>query len=275
MNHCEFTFPGIHAPAPPDKAPLPLEGRRILLTRPQPEAESTARRLEELGALVLRSPVLCHQPPDDPHPFLEALSHPERYQGIIFTSVHAVRAVLDTPCPHDRLPRVHAVGNRTAALLRQANLHPIVPKHPRGGEELARELIKTSAPGDRFLFPRAQEGREELVTALREAGRTVDLVAAYAMAAIPHLDHEILERLDRRHIDAIPFFSGRTAQVFLELLPEPNRLSRLERPLLAALSPTTADAMTKAGMRVDRICHRPDLDSMIQTLIEALPPPIP
>ncbi|MBF0174472.1 MAG: uroporphyrinogen-III synthase [Magnetococcales bacterium] len=246
-----------------------LAGRLLLITRPLPEARTTARQLERLGATARVSPVLHLQPPDDPAPFREALAHLTRYDGIIFTSAHAVRAFLDDPVAKTPLPRIYAVGNKTASLLIAAGLTPEVPDRPLGGHELALELLQTHPSDRRFLFLRAQEGRDELITTLRQAGKAVDLVAAYAMAPTPHLDPETLHLLEQRRIDAIPFFSGRTAQVFFNLLPDDTRHALLDKPLLAALSVTTARAMETAGMRVDLICHQPGTEAMIATLEEA------
>ncbi|HIJ83214.1 MAG: uroporphyrinogen-III synthase [Magnetococcales bacterium] len=246
-----------------------LAGRLVLITRPLPEALATAQLVERHGAIAKLAPVLEKQPPDDPEPLLHAVADLRPYAGIVFTSVHAVRAFLDLPRAPHPIPKMYAVGNQTAALLIQAGNHPIVPKNPVGGNELAMEILDASLPEDRFLFLRAQEGREELIEILHQAGRNVERVAAYKMAPACRLDSDIHELLEHQRVDAIPFFSGRSAQIFFGLLPEAKKQSLLTKPILAALSPTTAQVMKISGIRVDLVCERPHAESMIAALAQA------
>lgn len=243
-----------------------LAGKILLITRPLPEALTTAAMVERFGGVASVSPVLQWGPPDDPGPFLDSLTRLHDYDGVVFTSVNAVRAFLQEVDPGRELPRLFAVGNKTATLLARSGYFPFVPERPQGSHDLALDMIRTSQPGARFLFFRAQEGRDELMHALTDAGRKVDLVAAYQMTASPRIDPESLDLLERQKVAAIPFFSGRSARVFLGLLPEDRRHAMLEKTLLAALCSTTAQGMSSCGMRVDFVCGQPNA----QTLIAAL-----
>ncbi|MBF0423233.1 MAG: uroporphyrinogen-III synthase [Magnetococcales bacterium] len=242
----------------------------MLITRPLPEGKTTADLAERLGAQTHLVPVLQAQPPDDPKPLIQALANLHRYQGMVFTSAHAARIFLETPHASIVLPRLHAVGKKTAALLTQAGFPATIPNQPLGGEELARNILRESHPGDRFLFLRAQEGRDEVTTLLSRAGRIVDQVAAYRMAPIPALDQKSMTLLHRGQIDAIPFFSGRSAHVFFNLLPADTRQLLLKKPLLAALSPTTAHTMQQSGMRVDLVSSEPNAETLLALLAYTL-----
>ncbi|MBF0138732.1 MAG: uroporphyrinogen-III synthase [Magnetococcales bacterium] len=247
-----------------------LVGRRVLITRPLPEGESTARLIQRHGGVVQLTPVMRVAPPDDPQPFFTGLANLGLYQGIVFTSAHGARAFLEhvpTPC---QIAKIYAVGEKTAVPLLHAGLTPTVPDHPVGSLELAQDILQGSVPGDRFLFVRAQEGRDDLITTLVREGRLVDRVAAYKMAPIPFFDQQTLDLLLEGRIDAIPFFSGRSAQVFFNLLPAAQRQSSLEKTVLAALSPATARAMQSVGMRVDVISPRPYVEAMLVSLAQTL-----
>ncbi|MBF0132596.1 MAG: uroporphyrinogen-III synthase [Magnetococcales bacterium] len=247
-----------------------LAGRRLLITRPLPEAHDTALLAQRHGAQTILQPLLEAQPPDDPEPFRQAMANLSHYDGIVFTSIQAVRAFLQFPAPSPKSPKIYAVGHKTAALLAQGGYHPIVPAHPMGGQELALEILRTSQPNHRLLFPQVQEGREELTTILHQHARHIDRVVCYHMAPVRQLETVTIERLQERRIDAIPFFSGRTAQIFLNLLPQGDPFALLEKPMLAALSTTTADVMRSLGLRVDLVSHQPTAEAMIATLAQAL-----
>ncbi|MEO5329624.1 MAG: uroporphyrinogen-III synthase [Magnetococcus sp. THC-1_WYH] len=247
-----------------------LAGRRLLITRPLPEAHDTALLAQRHGAQTILQPLLEAQPPDDPEPFLQAMANLSHYDGIVFTSIQAVRAFLQFPAPSPKSPKIYAVGHKTAALLAQGGYHPIVPAHPMGGQELALEILRTSQPNHRLLFPQVQEGREELTTILHQHARHIDRVVCYRMAPVRQLETVTIERLQERRIDAIPFFSGRTAQIFLNLLPQGDPFALLEKPMLAALSTTTADVMRSLGLRVDLVSNQPTAEAMIATLAQAL-----
>lgn len=250
-----------------------LAGRLLLITRPLPEGHDTALLAQRHGAKTILQPLLEAQLPDDPEPFLHAMANLSRYDGIVFTSIQAVRAFLQSEIPGPKSPdspKIYAVGHKTAALLAKGGYHPVVPDHPMGGQELALEILNSSQPNERLLFLRAQEGREELATTLRQQSRNVDRVVCYQMAPIRQLDAETIKLLKEQRIDAIPFFSGRTAQVFLTLLPKDERFAMLEKPILAALSTTTAQVMQSSGMRVDLIASQPNAEAMIAALAQAL-----
>lgn len=247
-----------------------LVGKLVLITRPLPEGEATACLIQHHGGLARLCPVLQVRPPDDPQPFFSGLANLNHYQGIVFTSAHASRAFLDHVRVFSHLPRMYAVGEKTAFPLMQSGLTPMVPDHPLGSLELAQEILRDSLPRDRFLFLRAQEGRDDLITTLEKEGRLVDKVAAYKMAPMPHLDWQTLDLLVERRVHAIPFFSGRSARVFFNLLPEGDRQSLLEKTVLAALSPTTAQAMHAVGMRVDVISPRPHAEVLLVALAQTM-----
>ncbi|MEO5365797.1 MAG: uroporphyrinogen-III synthase [Magnetococcus sp. WYHC-3] len=244
-----------------------LHERVILVTRP--EGEATAQAVRHLGGIPLLAPVLEMAPPDDQGPLHEALRLLDHYDAVVVTSLQGARVLRDlwplVPFPaQDR--RLFAVGQRTAAPLRQAGHQVQVPPQAGDARDLARWMV-TAWPGlQRVLFLRAAEGREELEEGLRAAGVEVERVAAYQARPVASLPAPALAALRQREVHGIPLFSGRSAEVFFDLA---DRDAPGWRPgvLLAALSPVTAQAMAQRGYPADRVAPHPEMQALLRVLI--------
>jgi len=70
---------------------LPLKGKTIVITRTIEQSQESAAALTNLGANVIIVPTLEIVSPSDWSKFDSVVSHPERIDFIIFTSVHAVQ----------------------------------------------------------------------------------------------------------------------------------------------------------------------------------------
>src|SRR5690242_15618932 len=95
------------------------------------------------------------------------------------------------------LAEVWAVGPATARALAEAGIPAVVPVGVRDGATLARALVEARAvAGKRVLVPRAEEGREEAIAILREAGAEVEAIAAYRTVAAAADDPALAEGLE-------------------------------------------------------------------------------
>src|SRR5437764_14451239 len=99
-------------------APLPLAGRRVVVTRAAHQGEGLLRAFAAAGAVVESLPLLEVVPPADPRPLERAAAELALYDWLIFTSTNTVEAFL--PLTGGALParlKVAAVGAATAAAL--------------------------------------------------------------------------------------------------------------------------------------------------------------
>src|SRR4051812_12928068 len=87
---------------------------RVLVTRPREQAERTAERLGALGHEPFVAPLLTIVPTQEPPP-------PAPFAAFVVTSAHAIPALASLGDAARQAP-VLAVGERTAALARQAGL---------------------------------------------------------------------------------------------------------------------------------------------------------
>jgi uroporphyrinogen-III synthase len=253
------------------KLGLDLQGRLILVTRPLPEGESFCRLIESCNGRSLLAPALEIKPPLDSGPFESALAEIDGYDGIIITSANGARAfvegLLAKKAVGGVIPRIFAVGKKTAKIVQEAGYNVTIPDCPAGGEELAAAIKGWQPGGGRLLFPRAEKGREELVSILTAAKYQVGMVTAYRAEPIKLLPVEAQQALAAGQVDAIPFFSARTGRTFLNALPSGGE-QWLEKPIIITISQVTSRALGQSPVTIDLIAEHPTGESILERLYQ-------
>lgn len=274
----------------PDGMPLSLrtsrDGRplRVLITRPDEQAEETAALVRSAGGVPLVHPCLRRAPTSDVPAFLSALSHPDSYRIVAITSANAALAVVEAlpqlgPELSTRLRQTPfaAVGTRTAAALAAHGIDAqIVAEHESTGEGLATAIANhlqthgQTLDGTRILVPRAAVANATLVDSLRDAGAAVTEAIAYQMLpSPPSLLAPMVELLRRGEVDLLPFGSSRTAAVALDALGSLGveaAAKALDRVVIGAIGSTTATALTQAGFRVDVVAQPATFEALLHDM---------
>lgn len=243
----------------------PLANRRVVVTRAAEQASELAERLETLGAEVLLLPLVEFHLPEDTGALDGALSEIENFDWLLLTSQNAVRFVaargrdlrLDLAAMlaanHAR-PKVAAVGRMTekAALGEGWRVDRVSAGH--GAIDLAREIAGEIA-GCRVLLPRSDRATSHLPQALIAAGAAPVEVVAYRTVPTREIDSGVLGRLERGEVDVVSFASPSAFLALGERLgAEPlRRLAGTAR--LAAIGPTTAEAIRRAGYEVSIVAE--------------------
>jgi uroporphyrinogen-III synthase/uroporphyrinogen III methyltransferase/synthase len=97
------------------------------------------------------------------------------------------------------------------------------------------------------LLPRPAEGRPELLDGLLAAGADVVAVEAYrTIAAAPETIHSLGLWIEGGEVDAVAFASPSAVKAVVGALAD--RAHLLRRVLLAAIGPTTSEALRAAGL---------------------------
>jgi uroporphyrinogen-III synthase/uroporphyrinogen III methyltransferase/synthase len=105
------------------------------------------------------------------------------------------------------------------------------------------------------LVPRAAEGRPELVAGLVSAGAEVVAPVAYrTVPAPPEALAPLADLLEAGRVDAVAFASPSAVKSVAGALGP--RAGLLGRALLAAIGPTTAEALRAAGLPVGALPAR-------------------
>ncbi len=238
--------------------------RRILVTRPRAQADSFLDGLRVAGFEPICFPVIEIQPMENNEELDAALRRLEDYAWIVFTSVNGVEVVFARLPKEAKLPRVAAIGPKTAAALRKRGVQPeFVP------EEYVAESILPGlgdVRGKRVLLPRAEIARKALPEAIRAAGGEADEIAVYkTLPARP--DPDGLAAL-KSGVDWITFTSPSTVENFIEVVRgeglDPLRLP--SGPRIACIGPITERAAREAGFAVAVVAK----DYTTEGLVEAV-----
>lgn len=251
----------------------PLDGMRVLLTRPRERSEELAFLLEDEGAEVISLPLLELQPPDDLRPLQAAVEAIHRYRWVLFASPSGVQAFYEAARVAGVLGslgklRYGAVGERTAQVAIALGLKVEVTPPMATGAELAAAMKGRFQPGDDLLLPAAQEGRRELEEALTDLGAQVSRVAAYR-AAPSEVDETLRRELVTAPPDVALFGSPRTVHAFLEAFGVEAR-GLLEQTKRVAIGPTTAAALEAQGLAAHAVAAAPTPEGLVQATVAAV-----
>jgi uroporphyrinogen-III synthase len=182
--------------------PLPLAGKRVLVTRALHQAGKLSEGLRALGAIPVEVPVLEILPPVSFHDLDRAIHKFHSYDWLLLTSTNAVRALferaqsLGIELVQPAAMKVAAVGEGTASTARRYGLHVTIVPVSYLAESLLDAL--SAAMGDRtasskMLLARASVARDVIPDVLKAAGHSVDIVDAYRNE-IPEAAPEQLRR---------------------------------------------------------------------------------
>lgn len=258
-----------HNPAASSPDPLPLAGKRILVTRAPHQASGLADQLRGLGAIPILVPTIEIGPPTSFAALDAALAAVSSYDLVAFTSANAVevfhaRATVLGLTPQPK--RVAVVGSSTARALTSFGLHPDVIPATFTAEALSHELLPEAA-GSHILLVLAEDAPTLLHDALVAGGAEVIVAAAYRNR-IPKASLAAIRSLFANpsdYPDVVTFTSASTAENLVALL----RVADLVLPesvVRASIGPITSRALRHLQLPP----HVEAAESTIPALIAAL-----
>lgn len=247
----------------------PLEGRRIVITRPREQAGEFAAQLRELGADPILFPTIRIAPIDDTTTLDKAIGRLTTYDWVIFTSVNGVRLF------HERLLALHgdvaglndmrvaAIGPATGSALSERSIMPDFIPDEYVAERIAEGL--GNVEGQKILLPRAEQARAALSDLLVSKGAEVDEIATYqTVAGAPD------EEARRQQVSAgvITFTSSSTVRNFVSLVGGSQEASRLaSRAVVACIGPITAATASDLGLAPQIVAGEYTIDGLIAALL--------
>jgi uroporphyrinogen-III synthase len=226
----------------------------VLLTRPEPEAEETARRLRALGFRPILAPALSVT--------LHGPRRPDRAQAVLVTSGNALPGV---PAELRRLPLL-AVGDATAVRARAAGFADVRSASGDAAAlvDMARRDLR---PGHGTLLLACGEGQgTQTMEALRAHGFEVDRRIVYAALAVVDLPPAAAAALRDGAVRAALFFSAASARATLAQLRRAGLEAAVRTVDACAISATTEAALAPLPWRSIRVASRPDQDGLLACL---------
>jgi uroporphyrinogen III methyltransferase / synthase len=260
-----------------DVLDAPLDGRRVVVTRPREQAGRLSSLLVRLGADVVHLPVIEIADP----PSWEAIDWSIKklvegyYSWVIFSSSNAVDKFferIDAAGKDARAfgrTRIAAVGAVTAEHLRTNGIRADLVPEEHTGDALTDAMGHGSG---RVLVPRVAGAPRTLVERLSTNGWKVDAVVAYVN--LPASDTSV-EADDVRSgaFDAVTFASGSAVRGFVGMVGAPDDLGIAsgdeEGKVVACIGPSTATAAKELGFRVDVVPDEHTSKGMALALADA------
>ena len=252
---------------------MPLEGQRVLVTRPIRQSGSLRAALASAGAEPVVIPTIRIESPPDLRPLRAAAASLDGFDWVILTSANAVErlaaAVREVTGEFSALQRARlaVIGPATREAARVFGCEPAVMSPVHRGEALAEAVLDAGAgePGTRVLLPRALEARPALPTRLRAAGVRVADVPAY-VTTTEEASADALSRLvDRREADWVTFTAASAARGYVELVG-----SRTGGARVAAIGPITAQAVRDGGLGDPMVATSYTTAGLVEALVRVV-----
>lgn len=210
---------------------------RLLVTRPQPDAEETAARLRQLGHEVRVASLLeiVFTPPPG------TVAEPA---AIVFTSRNGVRAFSAWPEAARWLDKpAFAVGSATVAAARSAGFRDIRVGNGDSGDLANFFMAHVDRSLRPILYPAARDRAGALSAGLRANGFDIVTVEAYRAEAVATLDAGVVAMLRTGAVDGILVYSRRTAEILAGLVERHDLAESVRTVPIFALAPRVVEPL--------------------------------
>jgi len=180
---------------------------RVVVTRPQADAERTAAALRARGYDVLVTPLMRVEP--------IAVDLDGQWSALAITSANAPNAIAGNPARDTlvRLPLL-AVGRRSAEAAGKAGFTDVT-----SADGDVRELVRLIEASRRkgegpVLYLAGEDRASDLVAELLERGMAVEMRVVYRAVTTP-LPESLIDALKAGEVDAVLHFSRRSAENYV------------------------------------------------------------
>jgi uroporphyrinogen-III synthase len=233
---------------------------RLAVTRPRPEGERTAQFLRGLGHEAIHAPLL--------HFIALPFTPPAEAQwnGILFTSANAVRALTEAACAALTNLPVFAVGERTAEVARDAGFMHVTFAAGDGQSLAALVIEHFDQTRPRLLHVTGEDRAFDFTTGLAPHGIAVDTIAIYRMQAVTEVPSALALALREASVDGVLHYSRRSGETYLDCAALAELRAAALAPVHYCLSEQVAAPFVAAGAPRVRIASQPDEASLIRLL---------
>jgi uroporphyrinogen-III synthase len=237
---------------------------RLLLTRPEPDAERTAATLRERGHEVVIASLLRTE-------FLpEARIGAGPWAAVLITSANAARPAAAHPRFAEwRTAPVFAVGARSAKALHAAGFTDVSSADGNVGD-LANLVALRLAPSAKLLYLAGGDRSGDLAGDLAARGFEVETAVVYRAVATHSFPPAAVEVIGGA-LAGVLHFSRRSAALYVDLARRAGLLARALEPLQFCLSAQVAEPLLAAGAATVRIASKPTETALVELIGPAGP----
>jgi uroporphyrinogen-III synthase len=229
---------------------------RLLLTRPEPDAERTAAALRAKRHDVITAPLLriIH--------IADAPIGDGPWAAILVTSANAGPAIAAHACVAQlRALPVLAVGRRSADAMGAAGFNAVTSADG-DVSDLAGHVAERLKPTAPLLYLAGETRSGDLAGALRARGFVVEMTVVYRAVAVTGLPPAAATAL-AAGVDGVLHFSRRSAAAYVDGARSAGVLGSALDPVHFCLSAQVAEPLAQAGAGKIRIAERATAAALI------------
>ena len=241
----------------------------VLVTRAEPRNGPLTRLLRARGHVVTHWPAYRIV-------FLrsarlrDALRNARRYDWIVFSSPHAVRAVQNCGGRFRAVPpRVAAIGAGTRRAVETLGWRVHLSPAEANAESLAAALIGKGMTGKKILLPASAIALPTLGKRLTRAGAEVHSITAYRLQSMPELK---ITAAGQRAFDAVTFTSPSTIAGLRDRMGMRAFRHLLATTPVVAMGGTTAQALREIGVAPQALARPVTLEGLADSIKRISPP---
>jgi uroporphyrinogen-III synthase len=247
---------------------MSIRGRKILITRDENSDNEFAKILSEVGAETIFFPTISINDVEDHKDMDKVLSELSKYDGLLFTSVNAVKYFFERAEMFNvkYTGKIYSVGEKTKDKVESYGYDNSFIPGVYSAEGLIRSLPKDEIEGKSFLFPRGNISMKTLQDGLAKYAK-VDEVEVYHNT-LPNIDTEkgehAISMIKNGEIDCISFFSPSSIKNFILLIPGFQQRDTK----IAVIGETTRITANEYGLKVEIIPAESTSRSMADAVIK-------
>lgn len=232
---------------------------RVLVTRPEPGASETARRLDALGFLPFKLPLQEIRPLP-----VDAGAIPDNVAAVAVTSANAIRHA-----PREVVARLthrpcFAVGASTASAAAAARFSHVIEG---GGDAGAlAETVAAQRPDGPVVYLCGRVRRPAFEKRLADDGIVVHVVETYDTVGFSRTIEEVINLTARHPIDYVLVYSANAAEVLTATIRRPQLESLFENTIFACISDRVAEALGGLPRGRLRVAPEPDETALLSLL---------
>ena len=231
--------------------------RRVLVTRPQPDAALTTAKLEAAGYQPVCLPVS--------ETVATGASLPQgSFDAVAVTSANALRHINpDLLAPYRHL-QLYAVGEKTASVARDAGFDAIYAGDGWGlhlGRHVAAEMVS----GSHVLYLTGKIRRSDFEAQLSAAGINLTVAETYDTRPVAYSDAELSRIVDEGSTEVILLYSAVAARQFVALDKQAQGAFIQGAKFIFCLSPRIAAELPACSAQIC-ISDTPDEDALLRLL---------
>ncbi|HEV2127984.1 MAG TPA: hydroxymethylbilane synthase [Thermomicrobiales bacterium] len=248
-----------------------LKGMKVIVTGTDDLASRAATEVERRGGDPVPLRTIQILPPADLESLQDALAELQRggFDHLVLTSRQGVGAVSSIlkGLPAETV-KIGAIGEATAAALRDLGIEPDVVAEDSRGEGMLAALERHVRPGERVLLPLSSRARRVLAEGLARRGADVTRVDAYETRLVTEPDPNVVSLVEKGEIDAVLLASPSAVRGFVAQLG--TLLPVLSGATFVAIGRMTADVMEEHGLPVHAVPSEPGAEAMVIALVAGL-----